>query len=84
MEERKKELLNEMYQIIASSSVELEKLEKIMNELFYIEDDNNISSQLILMENYVREFRIKFKGLEKKIFDKKFNIVELAKQNLKN
>jgi len=79
--ERKGVLVKEMYEIFASSSAEMERLEAIIDELIPLSEDDK-TSQLVMMSVDVRKYRIKFSTLVSAIFDKKFNIVELCKQRL--
>ena len=78
-EERKKQLVREMYELLASTSAEMLRLEDVMNELIKTSDDKD-TTQLVMMSVNIREYRLKFKNMTKAIFDKKFNIVELCRR----
>ena len=72
----------EMNDILISTSVELEKLENIVDKLAIDKDtDSDQMTNLVLMSSEIGNFRRKFRIINKNTFDKKFNIVELAKKN---
>ena len=77
---RKADLIKDMYSILTASVVELERVESITSELFQIEEDKNKQAQLVLMGSEIRKYRMKFKKMTDGMFDKYFNIVELAKR----
>ena len=82
MTEEKRKLINEMNDILISTSVELEKLENIVDKLAIDKDtDSDQMTNLVLMSSEIGNFRRKFRIINKNTFDKKFNIVELAKKN---
>jgi len=85
MTEEKRKLINEMNDILISTSVELEKLENIVDKLAIDKDtDSDQMTNLVLMSSEIGNFRRKFRIINKNTFDKKFNIVELAKKNKDN
>ena len=82
MTDEKRKLINEMNDILISTSVELEKLENIVDKLALDKDtDSNQMTNLVLMSSEIGNFRRKFRIINKNTFDNKFNIVELAKKN---
>ena len=77
--ERKRTLVREMYEILASSSAEIERLEQIIGILIPVSDKEE-TTQLILMSVDARKYRVKFSRMVGSIFDKEFNIVELCRK----
>ena len=75
-----KELVKEMYAILASSSAELENLEDIVDKISRSEKGKDNFQQLTMMSTDIRQFRVKFSKMTKSLFDREFNVVELAKK----
>ena len=78
--DRKGSLIKDMYSILTASVVELERVEGIADELFYLEDDRNKQAQLVMMGTEIRKYRTKFKRMTDGMFDKYFNVVEMARR----
>lgn len=72
-------LVKEMYELLASTSAEMIRLEEIIAELIPLSDEAE-TPQLIMMGVNVKKYRLKFSKMTKAIFDQKFNIVELCRK----
>lgn len=77
--DKKQKLTMEMYELMASTSAEMLRLEEVIDELMSLSKEDN-TAQFIMMSVSVREYRLKFSKMTKNIFDKKFNIVELCRK----
>jgi len=75
----KEDIVSFMYDVIYSSSSELELLEDILAELAQREDDSTKMSQLVMMGAEVSRYKNKMKNLANGVFEKKYNIVNMAR-----